>query len=514
MTASRNDEIPSTLPQLILPKRFEILEREAKNAGLNPSDVVERVDDAARRVESLLRQVRDGGTGLFEVFFGHSGAGKTTFLQTLPKFFEHVRVIPIEGTVPLMELEQQMSLTFRPEADAPLRLFVLKDRDNARVGGEEAEDFFEMLRRMFRTAEGQVLVIWPVTRDRTREVLARVAWETGAESVVPLDTKGVYHFVGLPKERFPAVASITVSSLNGEALDGYGVSPATATRILEESETISQFYTKLEADVAARRQRTWQVLKEKVRPRVWVVVSGDDSQYIAGTVASLSQGRRARIDLELLLDFLDDKKNDAVYLEKWRQRRDDVGYLMRTLDVRLVTLPPSPALAAVRAFGSESLRERLKKQTEPIDSAVDAVSRSQLFKSLLEEVNISAPPFVKGRPPSQEAEDEYLRIQQTAAADDKPLNRALGGALDEALRRVGAMVRVLSEKRDMPGTNLQPDVQIWLNDSEVICLEPTWRTSGRGIVGEIEKSQNSMSPGHIQKYLLAKVYDYVTALGL
>jgi hypothetical protein len=68
--------IDNPLPKLELPRRWELLQQRADEADADPSEVVERVDDAAERVDSLLRRVRTGGGGLIEVVFGLSGSGK------------------------------------------------------------------------------------------------------------------------------------------------------------------------------------------------------------------------------------------------------------------------------------------------------------------------------------------------------------------------------------------------------------------------------------------------------
>ena len=70
-------------PVLLLPKRYEALQEQAESKHASIAKIVYRVDDAATRVEDLLRQVRDGGIGRFEVFLGKSGSGKTTFFRTL-----------------------------------------------------------------------------------------------------------------------------------------------------------------------------------------------------------------------------------------------------------------------------------------------------------------------------------------------------------------------------------------------------------------------------------------------
>jgi putative ribosome biogenesis GTPase RsgA len=85
-------DVSNTLPRLELPKRWELLTQKANNAGLDAKEFVMRVDSAASRVDKLLDRVRTGGGGLIEIFYGLSGSGKTTFLNTLPKFFHKFRV--------------------------------------------------------------------------------------------------------------------------------------------------------------------------------------------------------------------------------------------------------------------------------------------------------------------------------------------------------------------------------------------------------------------------------------
>jgi hypothetical protein len=74
---------------------------------------------------------------------------------------------------------------------------------------------------------------------------------------------------------------------------------------------------------------------------------------------------------------------------------------------------------------------------------------------------------------------------------------------------------VTAEQRKLdPRSNLRPDILIEFEDGRVICLEPTWRTTGTAIPGEMTEQQSSMTVGHIQQYLLAKILEYLKDLGL
>ena len=75
---------------LLLPKRFEILEREVDKRGGEITKIIRKVESADKQIQNLLGRVHVGGVGQFQLFLGKSGSGKTTFLRTLPQFFENV----------------------------------------------------------------------------------------------------------------------------------------------------------------------------------------------------------------------------------------------------------------------------------------------------------------------------------------------------------------------------------------------------------------------------------------
>lgn len=74
----------------------------------------------------------------------------------------------------------------------------------------------------------------------------------------------------------------------------------------------------------------------------------------------------------------------------------------------------------------------------------------------------------------------------------------------------------MSEKQAIPGCQLFPDIQISETDESIACLELTWRSTGKNLpsgAGD-RKPQNTLTAGHIMKYLLEKVMEYVKDLGL
>lgn len=492
---------------LKLPKRFEALEREATQSEADLARIVQRVDSAAARVETLLRQVRDGGLGRFEVFLGLSGSGKTTFFKTLTQFFSGTEVHEIPVGMPLVDIADYIRRQNYRAAER--QVWVITGRDNPMLKPEEAFSFFETLRVLFREDAGRVVICWPITDVPQAELLSRQAWEVGRDSVVDLN-KGLYHFAGPSKKDFLRIAELTVRTLIGQSLEVFGISNEVAEQLAAQSETISEFYSRLEAKSAEINGLYRDLLKERVVPNVWILVAGDDSKDLNLTIANLTQGTQNYVDIDQIISYLDHPDLDAAYLKEWKKRRSQVAFLLRMLDVRVFELAPNSSLAAVRAFADDDIRQVLKLQKVSESVASDTLRKAPFVQAMIDP-GYSRTPYSKAT--DQQASHEYRRIQVRAGSDDKKLNKALGSAIYAALAQDGVKVEIKSEKR-ATNSNLKPDVLVTFASGKVYCLEPTWRSTGKGIEGELPDKQNTLTVGHIRKYLLEKVLGYVNDLNL
>lgn len=499
------------LDTLLLPKRYENLKNEAIARQADLTQIVRKVPEATRRVETLLRQVESSRMGRFELMLGLSGSGKTTFLSTLPRFYTGAYVSPLLDTLSLDdvvdEIQRQMSAPVKGQ------VFVLTDRDNPSVSDAELRTFFERVRRLFRTPEGCALVLWPITDHAAAERIARIAWEIGSDSIVDSSSRGIFRFEGLPKSDYYTVADITARSLNsGQGLEAFGLGTAIAAPLLQKSDTLSQFFGHLEQKSQELNTQFGDTLKERRVPGVWILVAGDDTRELSLTVANLTQGTAKQIDIDRMLAVLDSDDSTSGYLGEWRTRRNQIAFLLRHLDVRLFELTPNVTVSAVRAFGDQVLRDKLKKQKDAAPNAVRAIESARFFQLLIGAAGSTAATI---RPASDETANEYRRIQAMAAKNDKLLNKALAECLTRALQQAGVGGTVTAERRSLDkDSGLKPDLMVDLVDGSLICLEPTWRTTGDGIKGEIPSQQSTMTVGHIQQYLLAKVLDYAKDLGL
>lgn len=502
--------VRSMITNLLLPKRYEKLQDIASERKADLTQIVRKVPDATARIEDLLRQVKGGGLGRFEVLLGPSGSGKTTFLSTLPRFYSGAHITPLSDTLSLPEVIAEI----KSRCSTPIQgqIFVLLERDNPEIDLPQLRRFFEELRRIFRARGGDVLVIWPITDAESAEVIKNTAWAVGSDSIVDNGSRGLYKFTGLPKSAYFEVADITARSLNGgQGLEAFGLGVEVAQPMLQTSDTISQFFGKLESKSQELNNIFGDTLKERRIPSVWILVGGDDTRELSLTVANLTQGTEKRIDIDRMIDVLDASDSTTGYLGAWRKRRNEIAFLLRHLDVRLFELTPNVAISAIRAFGDDSITEKLKKKKDSAANSSSAVQGTKFFQLIAGSALSNAATI---RAAKAATADEYKRVQQLASKSDKMLNKALAKCIERALRDTGVAGTVTAEQRKLdPKSNLQPDIMVELADGRLICIEPTWRTTGVGIDGEIKEQQSSMTVGHIQQYLLAKVLDYVNDLG-
>ncbi|HEH9402218.1 TPA: hypothetical protein SIA35_004348 [Aeromonas sobria] len=492
---------------LKLPKRYEALEREATQSDADLARIVQRVDTAASRVETLLRQVRDGGLGRFEVFLGPSGSGKTTFFKTLTRFFSGTEVHEIPSGMPLDNIANHIRI--QNYKNTARQIWVLVDRDNPTLSPEDAFTFFETLRVLFREDAGKIVICWPITDVNQAEMLSQQAWDVGRDSVVDLN-KGLYRFTGPSKKDFLSIADLTVRTLIGQSLDVFGISSDIAEPLAAQSETISEFYSRLEAKSVEINDLYRDLLKERQIPNIWILVAGDDSKDLNLTIANLTQGTQNYVDIDQIISYLDHPDLDAAYLKEWKKRRTQVAFLLRMLDVRVFELAPNASLAAIRAFGGEDIRQALKLQKISDTTAAETLRKTAFVQAIIDPAYSRAP---YSKVTDQQASHEYRRIQIRAGSDDKKLNKALALAIKAALAQEGVEVEIKAEKQAMD-SNLKPDIQVTLPSGRMYCLEPTWRSTGKGIEGELADRQNTLTVGHIRKYLLEKVLGYVNDLNL
>ncbi|WP_438768357.1 hypothetical protein [Kushneria sp. TE3] len=499
----------SILAPLLLPRRWEVLTNRAKEAGLDPSDLVERVASAESRVDQLLSRIQSGSGGVFEIFLGKSGSGKTTFVKSLPKFFENIHITSIPPSENLENLPEIIK-SKNQEAAGKHKIVLIEKRDNPRKEDiEKSKENFISWLDFLREGEGNIVILWTMTDISAAKEISEIAWNVGRDSICAHDTKGVFNFTGIDKQKFYDIADNTALNLSGDGLEAYGLSREIAAPLIDTSETISDFYQQVISESEKSTTHFKSLIKERGQPRLWVLLHGDDRSAIGHTVGSLTQGSHWQVDLSRILDTIDDSNNTATYAKEWRKRRSNAGQLLRALDARVFAVPPNVSVNAVRCFGDTIVKNALGNKSGSKTAAASSLRSTPVYKELLIVLGREASPSKASGKISDTTVKEYQAIQALARNNDEKLNQAIGRLFEYTLREDGLNFEVSIEKRSNLISGIQADIGIRVGSAEFVCLEPTWRSKNGGT-----SEQNTLSEGHIKPYLLEKALKYITAMDM
>lgn len=499
----------AVLSPLVLPRRWEVLATRAEAAGVDPTDLVERVPAAEKRIDKLLSRIQSGSGGVFEILLGKSGSGKTTFVKSLPKFFNNVFVLSIGKDENLNELPERV-LKIENESAGKHKIILIEGRDNPRAHDIEwAREYFVSWLDFLREPHGNVVILWTMTDEAAAETIAKSAWDVGRDSICNIDTRGIYDFKGISPSEYYGIANNTATNLSGDGLDAYGVSQEVAAPFADRSETISDFFQEVVSESTRKMSYLQSLIKKRGQPRLWVLLHGDDRSAIGHTVGSLTQGTHFQVDLSRILDTIDDSQNAATYAKEWRKRRANAGQLLRTLDARVFAIPPNVSVNAVRCFGDSVVKAPLKVKTGAKAQAATSLRSTPVYKELLTVLGRESLSSKASGKISDSTVKEYQAIQALARNNDEKLNNAIGKLFEYTLQEDGLHTAVTVEKRSDLIPGIQVDIGIRVGEAEFVCLEPTWRSKSGG-----DSGQNTLSEGHIKPYLLEKALKYIAAMDM
>jgi hypothetical protein len=495
---------------LVLPTRFEALRETADKENADITRIVVPVKSSNQHIQSLFLRIEQTRVSRFEVIYGPSGSGKTTFLETLPLFFDGINVSTILSDVPLVDAVQNIRSSVENSEHNRVIVY-LSDRDNPIETDQVFFTFFERLRSYFREGRKPTLVVWPVSRPEMAQKIFNLANEIGADSLIG-NSREYYTFEGPPQDQFYKIADDTTRLMNNElGLEDFGIDKNLGELpLLSYAKTIALYFQRLIDHSNKLNDTVANLLEQKPRPHVWILLAGDEHTEVMGTVSALTSGTQRKLDVAAVTTEISDAQANTQYMKDWKPLQRYMAYLLRSLDVRIIELPPNLVLSVVRAFGDEELRSRLKQRSAPHASAIKSLHDSMLGELILG----SAPRDRRvSRKTGVETRDEFIRVQSIAKTNDVSLNTAFGTAIIKFLEENEYHVEV-GKKQTIYGT-LRPDIHIKKNLAEPICLEFTWCTTGRK-VADVDSSgnQNTLTLGHIRQYVLQKAYDYIKALGL
>ena len=414
---------------------------------------------------------------------GETGAGKSTFLDTVGLFRSGVRTLRIPSTE---SIRQRLAGL---EASSTFRVVVLENREAIGMYSVNAiEADLHAINAFVRGDSGRnTLVVWPVNTDDLLKRLIEIGSNIGGTALFGLDEPET-PFTGPPRDEFVAIAGRTISALNeGASLAALGISDEQALALTNRADTIGS-YLGLIRDALLANQRSVRELLPVEQFRMWtVVIAGSETE---GDVAALTRGGFAYVDIDRLMT-----STGANIVRDLKDHPDQLGILGTMLDAKIINMDMITILAIARTYGDDQLHGLMKARnmsTARDNQAAERLASSELGLILS---NQTLGTRRRGQKPGDNTKAAFTNLADIARTNDVALNRAIGKALLDN-RYIDGFE---TEKGLGTAYAVRSDLQV-ARGEERIRLEAMWRArAGRA---------------DIANYVLSKLGLYSRAIGL
>jgi hypothetical protein len=222
----------TNFPAIILPFRWESLQKEARKRNVLIKPLIKPVQDAIASVSKELRLIQETGIGRLYVISGVTGSGKTTFLNSLHYFLDDVDVHNAKD----MNLDSRYSVEkylagLKRQKDRN-SVVVLEGREApASLNGEELDILLTSLNADFRKDSGcRTLFVIPTTYQALAKTISERAATIGGMTSM---NRPFYVFDGPPRNQYFSIVNETMSAFNeSRTLREYGVTDEIAKQLV------------------------------------------------------------------------------------------------------------------------------------------------------------------------------------------------------------------------------------------------------------------------------------------
>ncbi|WP_329541116.1 hypothetical protein [Streptomyces sp. NBC_01358] len=469
-----------TRDDLYVPDRFEML-RDVGSGALR--SIVTPVQDTLLEIDMHFSDMRAARRGALMILRGETGAGKSTFLDTLGLFRSGLITERIPASDGVAEALQEKPLSGGP------RVVVLEGREAlGEASTEYVEAAMHAINSFVRSDAGkETLVVWPANTDDLATLLVDKAQKIGGEALFGVG-EPVTRFTGPGKSQFISIAERTVGALNeGASLAALGISETDAESLINNASTIGRFLALVRKSLIRNGARVRSLLAAE-QFRLWtLVIAGNEPE---GDVSALTRGGHAYADVDRLMTA-----TNANIVADLKKNPDELGILGTVLDAKIIHVDIMTALAVARHFGESPLHEEMKMLGMSTSADSKAVSRLQAGELGLLLSGSSLGVRKVGGKAGSNTLVAFEGLAQIASKKDGLLNRAIG----TGLQSVG-LIDSFSTEREL-GTEYKYYSDLYCERPEgPIRLEMMWRKS----TGRAE----------IANYVLSKLGKYGKAIGL
>jgi hypothetical protein len=465
---------------LYVPDRFEGL-RDAGSGALR--SIITPVQDSLTSIDKRFTEMRAARRGALMIMRGETGAGKSTFLDTVGLFRREVVTERIPSDHDIAD-----TLSDHGTSDAP-RIIVLEGREALGTDSRASlEAGMHAVNAFIRSDRGRnTLVVWPTNTDPLTDLLVEIAKALGAEALFGVDG-AVENFAGPPKSEFVAIAERTIAALNdGASLAALGISEEHARGMTKQAGTIGRYLALVREALTRNNTHIHQLLAAE-QFRLWtVVIAGNDPE---GDVAALTRSGYAYVDIDRLMTA-----TGANIVKELKRYPDQLGILGTVLDARILYIDMVTILAVAREYGDDELHNLMRAENMSTQRDQKAAERLRASDLGLVLSGQSLGTRKRGSKPGGGTQQAFAGLARIARTNDGACNRAVG----RALLSLG-LVEEFETEKDL-GTDLRFASDLaCVRAGEPIRIEIMWR--------------NTTSRAEIANYVLTKLGNYSRAIGL
>lgn len=467
--------------KLELPDRFEQL------AGMGADELrlfIVPVHDALAAIDARFTEMHAAQRGGLMILRGDTGAGKTTFLNTMRLFRRGVVTERIGAGE-----DVRTALEAVPPTDNP-RVLVLEGREAlGEVSRASLEAAMHAINAFVRSKSGrETLVVWPTNTDDLTSALTEIGSALGGEALLGVDQLAE-RFSGPSKIDYVKIAERTVATLNeGASFVDLGISEEQATELAKEASTIGGYIALIRRALIEKGEIVRHLLPAE-QFHLWIlVIAGNDPEP---DVAALTRGGYAQADIGKLM-----ASTGANIVKELKKYPEQVGILGTVLDAKIINLDIVTVLRIARSFGNAQLHglmraEKMSTRADP--TVLDRLEASDLGIILS---GRSLGTRRRGSRPGSGTRLAFQGLARIASRNDGACNHAIGTGLRHTrlgIQEFGVEVEL--------GTDLtyKSDLLV-VQHAQSIRIEVMWRsTTGRAAIAN---------------YVLRKLANYGHAIGL
>lgn len=485
------------MPPLVLPRRYEALEAEAKVRSLPLRPLVRPVREALTDIERDIRLVRETGMGRLYVINGVTGSGKTTFLNSLSLYIDDIQVHNVKG----MSLEHrgavENSLALLRRDLSVVSVVVLEGREApGSLQNEELDLLLTTINSDFRSDTGRkTLFVIPTTSPALAQQISARAAEIGG---MTSRERPFFVFSGPPRGQYIEIVNETLGAFNeSRILVDYGVPDELTKGIAEASSSIGQFMESCHQEIMQRRASLEAAAAEVKHKRIhlWMVFSPfeDDLRRSHDVIRALTVGEQQVVQPSRILS------GDSREVRDWQTRAADFAQAASYLDLRLMYLPMRTALAIITAYAPSDLLTSWKQkglmQRETVHVRAQESLANTAIGAFLQQRGFKDDPARRGKLEERQKE-LFQEVMKIAQNDETILNAMVAQTVREWLRDPEKIVTTeqdLDEQRRLLG-----DIAV-ITPTDIYCLEMKWRSS-------------QLHDSEVSRETVARVTDFVKNL--